>query len=106
MMFENLKTKEPFPWFAELRVGIDYVCKFIQYIWTWWMLDKNKYLKKSKFEKKKWIINILMYVNFFVRPIFTEGCWFNYQKNVSSLNKYKWKSTLLKKAIKPIAKKL
>ena len=36
----------------ELRVGIDYVCKFVQYIWPLLIVDKNKNnIKREKHMK-------------------------------------------------------
>ena len=31
---------------TKLRVGFDYVCKFVQCIFPWWIVDKNKNNKK------------------------------------------------------------
>ena len=64
----------------ELRVGIDYVCKFVQCLCSLLMLDKNK--NNNKWDKineidirksrliKILIINILMYVNIFFGETF------------------------------------
>ena len=67
--------KEQVHWLTYLRVGIDYICKFVQYLCPWWILDKNKNNKKwDKInEINLFLIEIqnkmnnkyLMYVQFF-----------------------------------------
>ena len=60
-------------WLMDLIVGIDHVCKFIQCLCPWWIVDKNK--NNTTWEKIneinifkieisiKLMITILMYVN-------------------------------------------
>ena len=85
-------------WLTELRVGIEYVCKLVQCLFLWWIVDKNK--NKNKWEQideinilkiksgKKWIINILMYVNnFWWEPYLLKELDLFSQKIVISLNK-------------------
>ena len=58
------------PWLTKLRVGIDCVCKFVQCLSPWWIVNQKyimvilydtQYYKKSKFGNIL-IINIRMYV--------------------------------------------
>ena len=52
MKFDNLNMKERVPWLNGLRVGIDHVCKFDQFLCPWWMLDKNENINKWDLIKK------------------------------------------------------
>ena len=42
MMLKKPKMKLQVPWLTEFIFGIDYACKFVQFLCPWWMLDKNE----------------------------------------------------------------
>ena len=48
MMFGDLNSNEQVPWMMKLRFGIDYVCKCVQFICPWKIMDEIKIYKMRK----------------------------------------------------------
>ena len=97
------------PWMNKLRVGIEYVCKFVQYLCPRWIVDKSKDNNKwEKYTKNilkqirtsvKWILNIVMSVDisFCDTPInLSILCYLATKTWTLSINKYEnlhnWKN--------------